>query len=110
MSSTETNAYQPDYAIHPGEILEEILEARGIKKTVLADRCGIALKTVSQIINGKASISPGIAIRLERAVGISASLWSNLNSDYELFVAREACLYKQKQWVKKFSVQQYLTE
>ncbi len=32
MSSMETNAYQPDYAIHPGEILEETLDARGIKK------------------------------------------------------------------------------
>ena len=109
MNSMEVNAYQPDYAIHPGEILEETLEARGIKKTALAERCGIALKTVSQIINGKASISPAIAIRLERAIGISASLWSNLNTDYELFVAREAdytCLYKQKQWVKKFPLQQ----
>ena len=109
MSSMETNAYQPDYAIHPGEILEETLEARGIKKTALAERCGIALKTVSQIINGKSSISPAIAIRLERAIGISASLWSNLNTDYELFVARKAdyiCLDKQKQWVKKFPLQQ----
>jgi len=109
MSSMETNAYHPDYAIHPGEILEETLEARGIKKTALAERCGIALKTVSQIINRKASISPAIAIRLERAIGISASLWSNLNTDYELFVAREVdyiCLYKQKQWVKKFPLQQ----
>ncbi|WDN88006.1 hypothetical protein BuS5_00974 [Desulfosarcina sp. BuS5] len=109
MNNIETNAYQPDYTIHPGEILEETLEARGIKKTALAERCGITLKTVSQIINGKASISPSIAIRLERAIGVSASLWSNLNTDYELFVAREkdhASLYKQKQWVKKFPLQQ----
>jgi len=109
MNNIETNAYQPDYTIHPGEILEETLAARGIKKTALAERCGITLKTVSQIINGKASISPSIAIRLERAIGVSASLWSNLNTDYELFVAREedhASLYKQKQWVKKFPLQQ----
>ena len=108
MNNIETNAYQPDYTIHPGEILEETLEARGIKKTALAERCGITLKTVSQIINGKAPISPSIAIRLERAIGVSASLWSNLNTDYELFVAREkdhASLYKQKQWVKKFPLQ-----
>ena len=109
MSSMETNAYKPDYAIHPGEILEETLGARGIKKTELAERCGIALKTVSQIINGRASISPAIAIRIERAIGVSASLWSNLNTDYELFVAREADytrLDKQKQWVRKFPLQQ----
>ena len=83
MNNIETNAYQPDYTIHPGEILEETLAARGIKKTALAERCGITLKTVSQIINGKALISPSIAIRLERAIGVSASLWSNLNIDYE---------------------------
>ncbi len=109
MSNIETNTFKPDYAIHPGEILEETLEARGIKKTALAERCGIALKTVSQIINGRTLISPAIAIKLERAIGVSASLWSNLNTDYELFVAREAdhiCLDKQKQWVKKFPLQQ----
>ena len=75
----------------------------------MAERCGITLKTVSQIINGKASISPSIAIRLERAIGISASLWSNLNTDYELFIAREkdyTSLDKEKQWVKKFPLQQ----
>lgn len=109
MSNIETNTFKPDYAIHPGEILEETLEARGIKKTALAERCGIALKTVSQIINGRTLISPAIAIKLERAIGVSASLWSNLNTDYELFVAREADhihLDKQKQWVKKFPLQQ----
>jgi addiction module HigA family antidote len=109
MNNIEINTFKPDYAIHPGEILEETLEARGIKKTALAERCGIALKTVSQIINGKTLISPAIAIKLERALGVSASLWSNLTTDYELFVAREADyirLERQKQWVKKFPLQQ----
>jgi len=83
--STTPNAYQPDYAVHPGEILEEIINARGVEKTVLAERCGITLETVNQIIDGKSPISPSIAIRLEKAIGISASLWSNLNTDYESF-------------------------
>lgn len=103
--------YNPDYAIHPGEILEETLEARGIKKNELAKRCGLAPKTISQIINGKASISPSIAIKLERAIGVSASIWTNLATDYDLYVARledQERLESHKQWVKQFPLKQLI--
>ena len=109
MISTESNQYNPDYAIHPGEILEETLEARGIKKTTFAEKCGISNKTVSQIIHGKSAITPEMAIKFERALGNSASLWINLNADYELNLAREADqrnLISQKDWVKKFPIKQ----
>ena len=45
--------YSPDYAVHPGEYLEEVLESRGIPKKEFAERCGISAKTISQIVNGK---------------------------------------------------------
>ncbi len=109
MSNVSTNMFNPDYAIHSGEILEETLEARGIKKNELAKRCGLAPKTINQIINGKASISPSIAIKLERAIGVSASLWTNLATDYDLYVARledQERLESHKQWVKQFPLKQ----
>jgi len=42
MASTDTNTYAPDYAVHPGEILDETLFARGIKKADFAADMGIA--------------------------------------------------------------------
>ena len=52
MVATSLNQYTPGYAIHPGEILEETLEARGMTRTAFAERSGLSLKTVSQIIHG----------------------------------------------------------
>ena len=107
MINTKTNQFIPDYAIHPGEILEETLESRGLKKSLFAEKCGISNKTLSQIINGKSAITPEMAIKFERALGNSASLWINLNTDYELHLARNADrqkLIKEKEWVKKFPV------
>ena len=111
MVNTENNRYTPDYTIHPGEILEETLESRGIKKTIFADKCGISNKTVSQIIHGKSTITPEMAIKFERALGSSASLWINLSTDYELNLAREndkKKLIAQRDWIKKFPIKQLI--
>lgn len=111
MISAKDNQYNPDYVIHPGEILEETLEARRIKKSTFAEKCGISKKTVSQIIHGKSAITPEMAIKFERTLGNSASLWINLNTDYELSMAREADhrkLIAQQDWVKKFPIKQLI--
>jgi HTH-type transcriptional regulator / antitoxin HigA len=83
------NQYKPDYAIHPGEILGETLEARGISSKDLAQRIDIAEETLSKIINGKAPVTPETAIRLENVLGINADIWNNLDSNYQLFQARQ---------------------
>ena len=111
MTNTKNNFFSPDYAIHPGEILDETLESRGIKKTVFAEKCGISNKTVSLIIHGKSSITPEMAIKFERALGTSASLWINLNTDYDLHLARKTeklQIIKQKEWINKFPVAQLI--
>lgn len=82
------NKYMPDYAIHPGEILEETLDARGILKSDFARRCGISAKTVSQIISGNAPVQPDIALHFERVLGVSSTIWNNLNAQYDLHQAR----------------------
>jgi len=88
MSSQRHYAFQPDYAVPPGEILAETLEARGISQAELASRCGLSEKHISQVIHIKASISPEMALRLERALGVRATLWMNLESMYRLHAAR----------------------
>lgn len=64
---------------HPGELLrEDVLVPLGIEVTDAAQRLGIARSTLSRIINGKAGISPDLAIRLERAGVSTARFWMNL--------------------------------
>jgi len=90
MNTVKQYTFKPDYSVHPGEILGETLKARSISQSELASRCGISEKHVSQIINGKASVTSETALLFERALGIRASLWMNLESTYRLHVARKA--------------------
>lgn len=85
----QTEKFTPDYIIPPGEILEETLDARGIKKKEFAERCGKTAKTISEIIAGKAPITPETALQFERVLGVSARLWSNLESSYRLKLAEQ---------------------
>jgi HTH-type transcriptional regulator / antitoxin HigA len=100
-------AYKPDYAVHPGEYLEEVLASREIKKKELSERLGISTKHLSQIIHKQIMLTSDIAVQLERTLGISASIWNNLNADYSLFYAHlkaEKELKQKQEWIKNFPV------
>lgn len=74
---------------HPGEILrEECLKPLGLSVTETAKALGISRKTLSEIVNARASISPEVAFRLERAFSIPpADMWLRLQSAYDLWHA-----------------------
>ncbi len=112
MISQPKNEYKPDYATSPGEILEETLEALGIKKKDFAESCGLSAKHVSLIISGKAAVTPDTAIRFERVLGIADEVWNNLEANYRAFHARKRAgqeLETQVAWVKKFPVKQLIS-
>lgn len=89
MAKTIQNQFVPDYAVSPGDILEETLEAQGLSKSEFAERAGVSPKTVSLIISGQAPITSDNAIVFERVLGVSAQVWNNLESTYRLFLARQ---------------------
>jgi len=70
--------------IHPGETIKEMLEDRKFTQKHLAKMCDVSEKHISKIVNGKANISPKIAVGLERAFGANASFWVNLDANYRL--------------------------
>jgi addiction module HigA family antidote len=75
--------------IHPGEILlEEFLRPFGISINKLARDIDVPPGRVSLIVNGKRSITADTALRLSKYVRVSAELWMNLQSDYDLQVAQ----------------------
>jgi addiction module antidote protein, HigA family len=109
MAKLESNQFMPDYAIHPGEILDETLSARNIKKSDFAERCQLSVKTVSQIINGKAPVTSETAIQFERVLGVSANIWNNLDAQYRLHTAKREdrrSLENQNDWVKRFPIKE----
>ena len=73
---------------HPGEVLRELcLEPLGLSVTAAAEALGVSRKTLSAVLNGKAGISPEMAIRLSIAFDTSAESWLNQQSQYELWHA-----------------------
>lgn len=75
---------------HPGEVLRELcLEPLGLTVTDAAEALGISRKTLSAILNGRAGISPEMAIRLSKAFGTSAESWLNQQMQYDLWVAEQ---------------------
>jgi HTH-type transcriptional regulator / antitoxin HigA len=85
-----TSQYRPDYAVPPGWILDERLEAQSVSQAEFARRCGRSSKLISEIISGKASIEPQTAIQFEKVLGVHASIWLGIESRFQLFQAREA--------------------
>jgi len=73
---------------HPGEILRELcLEPMGLSVTMAAEALGVSRKTLSTIINGRAGISPEMAIRLSKAFDTSPESWLNQQQQFDLWHA-----------------------
>ena len=73
---------------HPGIVLRELcLEPLGLSVTRAAEALGVTRKTLSAILNGRASISPEMAIRLSKAFNTSAESWLTQQAQYDLWVA-----------------------
>ncbi len=76
-------------AFHPGEFLLEEIETRKLVKKEVASLLGIFPHHLSEIFSGKRNISAKLAVRLEKAFGISAEYWLSLQTAYDLQMARE---------------------
>lgn len=70
---------------HPGEILqEEFLEPMGISQSSLARHIGVRHFVICNLVHGKRSVTPRLALMLGRALGTSAEFWMGLQSDYDV--------------------------
>lgn len=73
-----------DLLIHPGETLREAIEDRGLNQKELALQTDFTEKHISNILNGKSSISSKFALALETSLGIDAAFWLNLQANYDM--------------------------
>jgi addiction module HigA family antidote len=75
---------------HPGEILKEtVFEALKLSVTDAAERLAMSRVALSRVLNGKAGISPDLALRLEKAGVSTARFWVNLQANYDLWQAMQ---------------------
>lgn len=76
--------------IHPGETLwEEFLKPMGISKGRLSKSINVSEELISDIIEGKFSITAAVALRLGRYFGMSPQFWLGLQNHYDLAIAED---------------------
>ena len=78
----------PVVATHPGELIKDELKERGMTQKQLAAETGIKPSVLSETINGKRSLSLNVAVALEKALGIPADIWMNMQTPYNLDTAQ----------------------
>ena len=74
---------------HPGEVLlEEFLNPLELSQVAFAEHIGVPVQRVNEIVRGKRGISPDTAWLLAQAFGTSPEFWLNLQTNYDLALAR----------------------
>lgn len=71
-------------AVHPGEILEEILEQNQITQSAVARRLKMSHSKINEICRGKRGVTPDMAMRFGRLFEQSPLFWLNLQKNWEL--------------------------
>ena len=82
------NNLTPSEPIHPGELLIDELEARGIKQSQLAKEIGMSPSLLNEIVKGKRAVTTEYAMLFEAALGIDADFWLRTQADYNKQMAR----------------------
>ena len=98
MNSAYRTSFEPNAVPHPGEMVLEYLDFHGWSQRDLARRTGLTPKTISEICNGKAPITPPTALVFEKAFQRPAHLWLNLQLHFDEAKARNSQFTKSAQW------------
>ena len=90
--------------IPPGEVLyEEFMKPLGVSINALAREIAVPPNRVSDIVNGKRSITADTALRLGKYFGVSPELWLGLQADYDLRIAKRTTWLKAEPRVRVHS-------
>jgi len=77
------------YATHPGEVLKDELEARGISQHKFAESIGMAYSVLNELLNGRRPLSTTSALMFEAALDIPAEPLMELQMKYNMQIARK---------------------
>lgn len=88
VAARQKYAFEPDYAIPPGETLREVMESLGMSQKELAKRTDLTVQSLNRIFKGAQPITYETANRLELATGVPATMWNNLEALYREQLAK----------------------
>jgi addiction module HigA family antidote len=83
------NNLVPSTPIHPGEMIKDELEYRGISQRKFAESIGISYTLLNEVLNGKRAVTTEYALLFEAALGIDADIWLRTQSDYNKQMAKK---------------------
>lgn len=90
------NNIEPLAPIHPGEMIKEEIECRGISQKKLAAQTGIPYTALNEVLNCKRPVSTEYALLLEAALGIEAGIWIQTQADYDLITTKRNKTFAQR--------------
>ena len=99
--------YQPT---HLSEVLKDKLEYRGISQRGLAKEIGISYSAFNEMLNGKRSLSPDLAMMMETALGVDAAPLLAMQNEYDMLMAeRDASFMEELKQIRCISTIFYNT-
>lgn len=90
------NNLKPFHPTNPGEVLKDELEFRGISQRGLAKRIGISYSAFNEMLNGKRSLSPELALMMEAALGVDAAPLLAMQNEYDMLMAERNDSFMEK--------------
>jgi addiction module HigA family antidote len=75
--------------VHPGEVLAEELEVLNVSPAELARQIGVPANRIGQILHGQRAVTGDTALRLAHWFDMSTEFWMNLQSQYDVALARQ---------------------
>ena len=93
------NNLKPFKPTHPGEVLKDELEYRGISQRGLAKKMGISYSALNEVLNGKRALNHELAMMMEAALGVEAAPLLAMQNEYDMLMAErnESFMEKLKQ-------------
>ena len=80
---------QPHIPTHPGDVLKEEIESRGISQRRFAEMLGVSYSQVNGILNGKRPVTPDFALLVEAAMSINPEMLIRMQNSHDIAAARQ---------------------
>lgn len=86
---TTSNKYTPYFPIHPGEIIKDEIEYRGISQRRIAFQMGISYTLLNEVLNCKRQVNTELAMLIEAALNLDADTLVRMQARFNIQVARK---------------------
>ena len=95
-SDMVANNLVPAFPTHPGEILKEEIEYRGISQKLLAKEMGMTYSVVNEILNGRRPMTTKTALMFEAVLGVDAEPLMSMQLRYNMHTTREDASFMER--------------